>query len=77
MLTGFAVPFIYLNGLRNLIWLVIPAGIAIAIAIELEALKTNRWAYNKNMPLIPIINVGFTPTIQLALIGYLTYAIFI
>jgi len=29
--------------------------------------------YNELMPIIPILNVGLSPTIQLGLTGYLAY----
>lgn len=50
-------------------------GLIIAIIIEIWALQTNRWAYSELMPLIPIIKTGLTPTIQLAITGYITQKI--
>ncbi len=38
----------------------------VAILIERWALSTNRWAYSDLMPILPILNSGLTPTIQLA-----------
>lgn len=52
--------------------ILITGGLLIAIIIELWALKTGRWAYSSLMPLIPFLNIGLTPTIQLAITGYLT-----
>ena len=51
------------------------AGIFISIFIEYWALGIGRWEYNNLMPIIPFLNVGVTPTIQLGLIGYLVYRI--
>ncbi len=50
-------------------------GLVVAALLEVYALKTNRWKYNKFMPIIPIIKTGLTPTIQLGLISYLIYTI--
>ena len=49
------------------------AGAVVGIAIELWALGSGRWAYQSTMPLIPLIHVGATPTIQLGLTGYAAY----
>src|SRR3990167_3437728 len=53
--------------------IIIFIGIVVAILIELHALRTERWVYNEYMPIIPILFVGLTPTIQLGLLGYLSY----
>lgn len=42
----------------------------IAIGIEYWALATLRWGYGPSMPLVPLLGVGLTPTVQLALTGY-------
>ena len=49
------------------------ASIAFAITLEISALESGRWAYNELMPIIPFLNVGLSPTIQLALTGYLAH----
>ncbi len=66
-------PFLYIDGLRKKSWLVIVFGVVIAIIIELYALDTGRWAYNAYMPIIPIIKIGLTPTIQLGVLAYLSF----
>ena len=73
IITLLALPFIFISKLQNKSWLIIFLGVAIAIAIELYAIQTGRWAYNEYMPLIPLLYVGLTPTIQLGLLGYLSY----
>ena len=73
MLTTLAVPFVFLPFFRARIWLILPLGFILAIGIELFALETNRWAYGPFMPLVPIFSVGLTPTIQLAITGYVSY----
>lgn len=50
-------------------------GLAISVVIEIWALQTGRWAYNPLMPIIPIIRTGLTPTIQLAVTGYIVQGI--
>jgi hypothetical protein len=49
------------------------AGLFIAIILEKWALVTGRWAYGPSMPLMPILNIGLTPAIQLGLTGWLSY----
>lgn len=50
---------------------VVFGGLVVATVIEILALQTGRWAYNTLMPTIPIIKIGLTPTIQLAITGYI------
>ena len=52
------------------LWLSLIFGAAIAIAIEYYALGTGRWAYNYLMPIIPYLNIGLTPAVQLGLTSY-------
>ena len=47
--------------------------VAISIIIEHFALSAGRWAYNDFMPIIPFLSVGLTPTIELGLLGYLSF----
>lgn len=54
-------------------WLIFVLGIILAILIEWYAFNTGRWAYNAYMPIIPFLDIGLTPTIQLGLLGYFTY----
>ena len=46
-------------------------GFIFAVAIEKYALSAGRWAYNGLMPIVPIINVGVTPVLQLTIIASL------
>ncbi len=50
---------------RAKIWLPVVVALLFAIALELFALHTGRWEYNNLMPIIPVINVGLTPVLQL------------
>ncbi len=54
-------------------WLMVIAGVFVSIAIEWYALHTGRWAYNQYMPIIPLLDVGLTPTVQLGFLGYVSY----
>lgn len=68
-------PFLFLPFLKNKSWLIILLGTAVAIFNEWYGLNTARWAYNSLMPTIPLINVGFTPAIQLGILGYISYRV--
>jgi len=54
---------------------VVAGGLVAALIIELWALQTGRWAYNPLMPVLPIVGVGLTPLIQLAVTGYIAQKI--
>ena len=54
-------------------WFVVSVGVIFAVWLEIHALNTGRWMYNELMPIIPILNVGLSPTVQLGLTGYLAY----
>ncbi len=58
---------------KNNVTLSIISGIIIAIAFELFAQYTNRFAYNSAMPIIPIIKVGLTPVLQMIITPLLTF----
>ena len=73
IITLIALPFILWPRLRKKSWVMIIIGVLISIGIEWVALGTDRWAYNDLMPIVPILGVGLTPTIQLGLLGYLAY----
>jgi 1,4-dihydroxy-2-naphthoate octaprenyltransferase len=63
--------FIKLKFFKERTWLVLLIGIIAAAGQEMYALASGRWAYNSLMPIIPILNVGLTPTIQLGLLAYI------
>jgi hypothetical protein len=75
MITLLALPFFFISALKKRDWLIIVLGVLVAILIEWYALSSGRWAYNEYMPLIPFLNIGLTPTIQLGLLGYFSYRI--
>ena len=44
----------------------------VTVLIEVFALATTRWVYGLYMPIIPFLEVGFTPILQLPLLTWLT-----
>ena len=75
ILTVLAVPFMQFPFWQRRKWLILPLGIFLAIVIELWALRSGRWVYTTSMPLVPFLNVGLTPTIQFAILGYGIYVL--
>lgn len=59
--------------LRKNLWLILIIGIITAMIVEKIGLASGLWAYNNQMPIVPFIETGLSPTIQL---GVLTYLIF-
>ncbi|MEI7750121.1 MAG: hypothetical protein WCJ25_03895 [Candidatus Moraniibacteriota bacterium] len=43
-------------------------GFLIAVGIERYALSTGMWAYGSFMPILPILGVGLTPVLQMAVL---------
>lgn len=43
-------------------------GAACAVAIEKVALTAGCWSYNEQMPIVPVLNVGLWPLLQLTLL---------
>ena len=72
-ITALSVPFFRISFLERHVWLVIPAAIASATLLELFAISMGRWAYAEGMPLIPFLGTGLTPTVQLAITGYIAF----
>lgn len=56
-------------------WFMAGTLLIFAIVLESWAIGGGRWAYTSAMPIIPLLNTGLTPTIQLALLGYLSVLI--
>ncbi len=73
IITLLSLPFVFIAKLKNKSWIIIFVGVVVAIGIELFALRTGRWVYNEYMPLIPILSIGLTPTVQLGLLGYISF----
>lgn len=45
----------------------------IAVFVEYKALITHKWYYLSNMPLIPILNIGLSPVMQMTLLTPLIF----
>lgn len=46
------------------------SGALIAVVIELHALAAERWSYSEMMPIIPWLEVGLSPFVQLLLLPW-------
>jgi hypothetical protein len=68
-------PFLYVHTLKDRDWLILIFGTLIGILNEWYGLSTGRWAYNSMMPILPLIKVGLSPTLQLGLLGYVSYKV--
>ncbi len=66
-------PFLFFQLFRKYDFVIVPALVVISVLNEQLALQTGAWKYNSLMPVIPLISAGLTPTIQLGLLGYITY----
>ena len=75
LITAILLLVINLPLLKNKTWVIIIVGLVVAVANEWYGLGTSRWAYNELMPIMPIIKTGLTPTLQLGILGYITYKI--
>jgi hypothetical protein len=47
---------------------IVALGLASSVAIELRALATGRWSYSSAMPLVPGLDIGLLPVLQLLLL---------
>ena len=53
---------------RKDVLFVVVLALGIQVVVELVALDTGAWAYNEAMPLVPLLNVGLTPLLQMPLL---------
>lgn len=68
-----SIPFLTVAYFQVRLWYAFIFGIILSVIIEWYGLATKRWAYNEKMPIIPILQVGLTPTLQLGVLAYLIY----
>ena len=73
LITCIVLPFFYVSFLRKRPWVIVIVGVMVAILNEWYGLGTGRWVYNSLMPIVPLINVGLTPVLQLGVLGFLSY----
>ncbi len=50
-------------------------GSAIAIIIEMQGLAQRKWAYNELMPIIPFVQIGVSPVLQMIVLPIITFYI--
>jgi hypothetical protein len=43
-----------------------------AVGLEWYALASGRWSYNERMPIVPLVNVGLWPVLQMTLLPSLS-----
>jgi hypothetical protein len=75
--------FAFLNGgfnwIKHLNWqtaaLLILVGGAIAVGFEHWAFALEQWGYTNRMPVVPVINTGLSPLLQLMILPLMTYLI--
>ena len=77
--------FVIAAGKRDIFWLrklgaaeiaaVIILGLAISIFIEIRALAENRWGYSALMPIIPLLEVGLSPILQMMILPSATFVL--
>ena len=48
-------------------------GLEIGVGIEIWALHAQRWNYGASMPIIPRVQVGLTPVLQMMLLPIITF----
>ena len=75
VITLIAYIFLDLIKIKYSILIVACVLVLFSIGLEMWALETSRWAYTVAMPLVPFLNTGLTPTIQLGILGYLSIVI--
>lgn len=62
-------------GWRDVVLVSLPL-VLLAISVELvNVYVLHRWSYNERMPMVPLLEVGLLPTVQLALLTLLAFAI--
>lgn len=74
-ITFLGILFLKVSYFRNRKWYALIFGFVVALIVEKYALATGRWAYNDLMPIIPMLNTGLTPTIQLGLLSFIIFKI--
>jgi hypothetical protein len=48
---------------------------AVSTLGEITSLRYERWAYSPLMPLIPVIEIGLVPVVQMILLPYMCYCL--
>ena len=72
-IASMGVVFLLMPYFRRHLWYSLVFGFMVAVIVEWQALNAGDWAYKQTMPILPILNTGLTPTIQLGLLAYVVY----
>jgi hypothetical protein len=75
IVTAIVAIFMKVRYLRERPWGILILGLIPAIIMERYAMATARWMYGPHMPVIPFLETGLTPTVQLALTAYIAYKV--
>jgi hypothetical protein len=62
-----------LRGRWNIYATVAVLGLAYAALVEHAALAAGRWSYSERMPLVPVLDAGLWPLLQMTLLPSLTF----
>lgn len=73
IITVLLFPFLTIDFFKRRFWIFVVVALGLAVGLETWALEVGRWAYTDAMPIIPLIETGLTPTIQLAVLGYISF----
>ena len=60
------------NEKRQRLLAIVFVGFLLAVLVEKYALANSMWSYNAWMPVLPELNVGLTPVLQMMLIPLVT-----
>ncbi len=55
--------------------MLVTLGCLIAVFVEYKGLALDRWEYRPDMTLIPVLNVGFSPILQMAILLPITFIV--
>ena len=72
VITIFSYPFFTFKRLKQRRWILYVGLLIFAVVLEKWALMSGRWVYADAMPIIPLLAVGLTPSVQLGVLGYLS-----
>lgn len=72
-ITVFAFLVMHVKRWHGKAWPIVIPCLIFSAGLELYAQGTSRWVYAASMPLIPLLNIGLTPTVQLPVLGYVAY----
>ena len=52
-------------------------GIAVAVLIERWSVSAGRWSYSGGMPMVPVLDVGLVPVVQMVILPPLVFAVMV